>query len=79
METPIGKLEITTPLVGGYNLDNLALAVGMSVARGLEADAIVAGAARLPGVPGRLERVANARGLFAWSITRTRPTRSRGR
>jgi UDP-N-acetylmuramoyl-L-alanyl-D-glutamate--2,6-diaminopimelate ligase len=64
IETPIGKLEITTPLVGGYNLDNLALAVGMAVARGLEADAIVAGAARLPGVPGRLERVANARGVL---------------
>jgi UDP-N-acetylmuramoyl-L-alanyl-D-glutamate--2,6-diaminopimelate ligase len=64
LETPIGKLEITTPLVGGYNLDNLALAVGMAVARGIEADAIVAGAARLPGVPGRLERVANARGLL---------------
>ena len=64
METPIGKLEITTPLVGGYNLDNLALAVGMSIARGIEADAIVAGAARLPGVPGRLERVANARGVL---------------
>jgi UDP-N-acetylmuramoyl-L-alanyl-D-glutamate--2,6-diaminopimelate ligase len=64
VETPIGKLEIQTPLVGGYNLDNLALAVGMAVARGIEADAIVAGAARLPGVPGRLERVANARGVL---------------
>jgi UDP-N-acetylmuramoyl-L-alanyl-D-glutamate--2,6-diaminopimelate ligase len=50
--------------VGGYNLDNLALAVGMAVARGLEADAIVAGAAQLSGVPGRLERVANARGVL---------------
>jgi len=64
VETPIGKLELATPLVGGYNLDNLALAVGMAVARGIEADAIVAGAARLPGVPGRLERVANARGVL---------------
>ena len=64
VETPVGKLEIATPLVGGYNLDNLALAIGMAVARGIEADAIVAGAAGLPGVPGRLERVANARGLL---------------
>ena len=64
VETPIGTLEIATPLVGGYNLDNLALAVGMAVARGIEADAIVAGAAGLPGVPGRLERVANARGVL---------------
>jgi UDP-N-acetylmuramoyl-L-alanyl-D-glutamate--2,6-diaminopimelate ligase len=62
--TPVGKLEITTPLVGGYNLDNLALAVGMAVAREVPADAIVAGAARLPGVPGRLERVPNGRGVL---------------
>ncbi len=64
VETPLGKLEIATPLVGGYNLDNLALAVGMAVARGLDANAIVAGAGRLPGVPGRLERVANGRGVL---------------
>jgi UDP-N-acetylmuramoyl-L-alanyl-D-glutamate--2,6-diaminopimelate ligase len=64
VETPLGKLEIATPLVGGYNLDNLALAIGMAVARGVAAEAIVAGAARLPGVPGRLERVANQRGVL---------------
>jgi len=62
--TPAGKLEITTPLVGGYNLDNLALAVGMAIARGLAPDAIVAGAARLAGVPGRLERVSNPRNVL---------------
>jgi len=62
--TPTGKLEIVTPLVGGYNLDNLALAIGMAVARGIAGDAIVAGAARLPGVPGRLERVPNGRGVL---------------
>jgi UDP-N-acetylmuramoyl-L-alanyl-D-glutamate--2,6-diaminopimelate ligase len=62
--TPAGRLEISTPLVGGYNLDNLALAVGMAIARGLPAEAIVTGAARLPGVPGRLERVPNARGVL---------------
>ncbi|HLK91274.1 MAG TPA: UDP-N-acetylmuramoyl-L-alanyl-D-glutamate--2,6-diaminopimelate ligase [Polyangia bacterium] len=62
--TPSGPLEIVTPLVGGYNLDNLALAVGMAIARGLDPAAIAAGAARLPGVPGRLERVPNARGVL---------------
>jgi UDP-N-acetylmuramoyl-L-alanyl-D-glutamate--2,6-diaminopimelate ligase len=62
--TPLGTLEVATPLVGGYNLDNLALSVGMAVAAGLDAGAIVAGAAQLPGVPGRLERVANMRGVL---------------
>jgi UDP-N-acetylmuramoyl-L-alanyl-D-glutamate--2,6-diaminopimelate ligase len=64
LATPVGRLEIATSLVGGYNLDNLALAVGMAVARGLGADAIVTGAACLGGVPGRLERVANPRGVL---------------
>src|SRR5665213_209512 len=62
--TPIGRLEIASPLVGEYNLSNLALAVGMAIARGLPADPIVAGAARLAGVPGRLERVPNGRGVL---------------
>jgi UDP-N-acetylmuramoyl-L-alanyl-D-glutamate--2,6-diaminopimelate ligase len=62
--TPVGRLEIATPLVGGYNLDNLALAVGMAIARGIDGEAIVAAANGLSGVPGRLERVPNARGVL---------------
>jgi UDP-N-acetylmuramoyl-L-alanyl-D-glutamate--2,6-diaminopimelate ligase len=62
--TPFGRLELATPLVGGYNLENLALAIGMAVADGLPADAIVAGAAALAAVPGRLERVPNPRGVL---------------
>ncbi|MFL5307072.1 MAG: UDP-N-acetylmuramoyl-L-alanyl-D-glutamate--2,6-diaminopimelate ligase [Polyangia bacterium] len=62
--TPSGALEIESPLVGGYNLDNLALAVGMAIAGGLDGHAIAEGAARLSGVPGRLERVANPRGVL---------------
>jgi UDP-N-acetylmuramoyl-L-alanyl-D-glutamate--2,6-diaminopimelate ligase len=64
LATPVGRLEIASQLVGEYNLSNLALAVGLAIARGLPADPIVAGAARLAGVPGRLERVANARGVL---------------
>ncbi len=62
--TPSGRLAIESPLVGGYNLDNLALAVGMAIAGGLDGRAIAEGAARLPGVPGRLERVPNGRGVL---------------
>jgi UDP-N-acetylmuramoyl-L-alanyl-D-glutamate--2,6-diaminopimelate ligase len=62
--TPVGRLEVTSLLVGEYNLSNLALAIGMAIARGLPADPIVAGAARLAGVPGRLERIANGRGVL---------------
>jgi UDP-N-acetylmuramoyl-L-alanyl-D-glutamate--2,6-diaminopimelate ligase len=62
--TPAGRLEIASPLVGEYNLSNVALAVGMAVARELPLDAIAAGAAALGGVPGRLERVPNRRGVL---------------
>jgi UDP-N-acetylmuramoyl-L-alanyl-D-glutamate--2,6-diaminopimelate ligase len=61
--TPVGRIEIKTPLVGDYNLENLAIAVGMAIARELGADAIVRGAADV-GVPGRLEKVANTRGVL---------------
>jgi UDP-N-acetylmuramoyl-L-alanyl-D-glutamate--2,6-diaminopimelate ligase len=64
LETPIGAIELASPLVGGFNLSNLALAVGMAIARGLDRDAIVVGLARLAGVPGRLQRVPNARGVL---------------
>jgi UDP-N-acetylmuramoyl-L-alanyl-D-glutamate--2,6-diaminopimelate ligase len=64
IQTPLGPLDIASPLVGGFNLANLALAIGMAVGRGLDRDAITAGLARLGGVPGRLERVANARGVL---------------
>src|SRR4051812_41774298 len=64
VETPLGALDIASPLVGGFNLSNLALAIGMAIGRGLDRDAIAIGLARLGGVPGRLERVANARGVL---------------
>src|SRR6185436_18168762 len=32
LATPAGTVEITSPLVGDYNLENIALAVGMAVA-----------------------------------------------
>ena len=63
LATPVGRLPIESALVGDYNLANLALAVGMMVARGVGADAIVAGATDVA-VPGRLERVANDRDVL---------------
>jgi UDP-N-acetylmuramoyl-L-alanyl-D-glutamate--2,6-diaminopimelate ligase len=61
--TPLGRIEIETPLVGDYNLENLAIAVGMAIGRGLPADAIARGAADVA-VPGRLEKVGNDRGVL---------------
>jgi UDP-N-acetylmuramoyl-L-alanyl-D-glutamate--2,6-diaminopimelate ligase len=64
LDTPLGALAIESPLVGGFNLSNLALAIGMAIGRGLDRDAIAGGLARLAGVPGRLERVPNQRGVL---------------
>ena len=77
--TPVGRLEIESPLVGDYNVANLALAVGMAIARGLPADAIVRRRRRC-----RASRVGwsgspTIAACCAWSTTRTRPTGSSAR
>ena len=61
--TPLGRIDVETPLVGDCNLENLAIAVGMAIGRGLSADAIARGAGDVA-VPGRLEKVGNARGVL---------------
>jgi MurE/MurF fusion protein len=58
--TPRGELAIEArPLIGEYNVANLALAVGIAEALGIELEQVRAGIAALAGVPGRVERVAN--------------------
>ncbi|MEK6606531.1 MAG: UDP-N-acetylmuramoyl-L-alanyl-D-glutamate--2,6-diaminopimelate ligase [Myxococcota bacterium] len=64
--TPIGPIAIRSPLVGDYNLANVLCAVGVGVALGLSASAMERGVASLGGVPGRLERVPNARGVHVF-------------
>ncbi|HEX3477154.1 MAG TPA: UDP-N-acetylmuramoyl-L-alanyl-D-glutamate--2,6-diaminopimelate ligase [Kofleriaceae bacterium] len=62
--TPRGELTVESrPLIGHYNVANLALAVGIGEALGLPHAAIARGIAELRGVPGRVERVANAADL----------------
>ena len=64
LKTPLGPIDVESPLVGDFNLQNIVLAVGMAIARGLDASAIATGLRRLQGVPGRLEPVPNARGVL---------------
>ncbi len=60
LATPRGEYAIEAkPLIGQYNVDNLALAAGIGEALGLSHEVIATGIAQLPGVPGRVERVAN--------------------
>jgi murE/murF fusion protein len=58
--TPRGDVAIEAkPLIGEYNVANLALAVGIAEALDISHEHIAAGIAALRGVPGRVERVAN--------------------
>jgi UDP-N-acetylmuramyl-tripeptide synthetase len=57
LRLPSGPLQVELPLVGDFNVDNMAMAVGVAVALGIEPDAIARGVARCPQVPGRTERV----------------------
>ncbi len=56
--TPAGVLEIESALVGRFNVSNVLAALGAGLALGLPADAVQRGIATLPGVPGRMEKVA---------------------
>jgi murE/murF fusion protein len=58
--TPTGEIPIEAkPLLGHYNVENLALAVGICEALGLPHETIERGIRELRGVPGRVERVPN--------------------
>lgn len=55
--TPRGPLAIETALRGAFNLSNVAAAVAAGELLELPHDAIAAGIAGLPGVPGRFEAI----------------------
>jgi len=58
--TPRGELSIEAkPLIGHYNVENLALSVGIAEALGIPHEAITRGIAQIQGVPGRVQRVPN--------------------
>ena len=57
IRTPAGNLELSSPLLGEFNLSNILAAVAAACALGLRGDAITKGVRSLNGVPGRAERV----------------------
>ena len=61
--TPIGAVRVRSPLIGAFNLENLAIGVGIGVAMGLDGETIARGLGGVRGVPGRVERVENDRGI----------------
>lgn len=61
LELPNGRLEVELPLVGDFNVENLAVAAGIAVAYGIPADVIGRGVETCRQVPGRVERVTDER------------------
>ncbi len=60
---PGKKIPIVTPLIGMFNASNILAAALSGYAAGIPHRAIKEGIERVKGVPGRLERVANDRGI----------------
>jgi UDP-N-acetylmuramoyl-L-alanyl-D-glutamate--2,6-diaminopimelate ligase len=56
-QTPRGELEVRTPLLGRFNVENVLAALGAALALGVDPQAALRGIASVSGVPGRLERV----------------------
>jgi UDP-N-acetylmuramoyl-L-alanyl-D-glutamate--2,6-diaminopimelate ligase len=56
-DTPAGKIEVRSPLVGRNNVYNLLAAIAASIALDFRREAIEAGISALAAVPGRFERI----------------------
>jgi len=57
LSTPVGEIDVETPLTGAYNISNVLAAASAGVALGVGLAAIRRGVASVRGVPGRMERI----------------------
>lgn len=57
LHSPWGSVDITSSLVGAYNVSNILAAAAAALALGATPAAVAAGVAATPGVPGRMERL----------------------
>lgn len=62
----LGNLEYELPLTGKYNLYNALAAIGTALITGVAPSDIRRALASFPGVPGRLEKIENNRGLHIY-------------
>lgn len=65
LNTPIGAINISSVLLGEYNLQNIMAAVGVGIGLALDKKTIEKGIAALKRVPGRLERIISEDGFQA--------------
>ncbi|WP_368654730.1 UDP-N-acetylmuramoyl-L-alanyl-D-glutamate--2,6-diaminopimelate ligase [Ornithinibacillus sp. 4-3] len=57
LETPVGTVEIKTPLIGMFNVYNMLAAIAASLAMNIPLETIKAALENIPGVDGRFEQV----------------------
>jgi UDP-N-acetylmuramoyl-L-alanyl-D-glutamate--2,6-diaminopimelate ligase len=62
LATPVGEIDIDSPLVGDHNLENLLVSIGCGVALGIDRDRVVQAIQKAKGAPGRLERIDHPNG-----------------
>jgi UDP-N-acetylmuramoyl-L-alanyl-D-glutamate--2,6-diaminopimelate ligase len=60
-----GDFEIATPLIGDFNVYNIACAATVALALGISPDAIQMGVAEMTGVSGRMERIEEGQAFLA--------------
>ena len=56
-QTPAGKIEVRSPLVGRINVYNILAAIGAALSLGIVREAIAEGIQQLQAMPGRFERI----------------------
>ena len=63
VRTPNGEGLLSLPFPGMHNVYNAMAAIGVGLSAGVSLEKCLTALEELPGVPGRLERVANERGI----------------
>lgn len=66
LTTPVGTLEIHSPLAGHHNLENILCAVGVGIALQVPLADMVAALQSVDSVPGRLQRVPDPAGRLIY-------------
>lgn len=66
LTTPAGEITLEIPLLGRFNLLNVAAAVALAMHSGQGIGDIRKGLQHLPFVPGRMERIADSRGRYIY-------------
>jgi len=66
LATPQGTVEFSSHLIGSFNLSNIQAAVAAATALEIPLSHVAEALRNFPGVPGRLERVLNSRGIHVF-------------